>query len=102
MAMSNHLENVELLDLVDRYNYLIKEYVQLSMEIAPKLEKFGKHRNELQIISAEFVRRGYQPSEPDGLKRMVEEELGKRKSTVDGVTQTDQNEGNTESRQDPK
>jgi len=98
--MSN-LETTDLLELIDRYNYLIKTYVPLAAEIAPKLEKFGKYRQELQVISAEFVRRGYKPEEPESLTQMVEVELQKRNLPTDGITQTDTNQGNSESRKDP-
>lgn len=74
------LESVDLLDLVDRYNNLIKLYCELAIELAPKLEKFGKHKKELEIITVEFVKRGYKVEEPDSLKKMVEEELAKRNS----------------------
>lgn len=91
----NNLETTDLLELVDRYNYLIKLYVPLAAEIAPKLEKFGKYRQELQIISAEFVRRGYKAEEPESLKQMIEAALEKK----NGITQTDQTQGNSESRE---
>lgn len=95
-----NLNETDLTELVERYNYLIKQYVPLAAEIAPKLDKFGKLRQELQVISSEFVKRGYKPEEPDSLLKMVEEELKKRNLSVDGVTQTDTNQRNSESRKD--
>jgi hypothetical protein len=76
--MSNDLTNINLEDLVDRYNSLIDKYVPLAIEIAPLMEKFGKYRQELQIISAELVKRGFNASEPEKLFTLVEEEIRKR------------------------
>jgi len=74
------LQNTDTLELVDRYNNLIKKYVELSIELAPKIEKFGKYRNELQILSMEFVRRGFKVDEPESLKKLLEEEIKKREN----------------------
>lgn len=98
----NNLESIDVLELVERYNYLIQVYVPLAAEIAPKLEKFGKIRQELQIISAEFVKRGYKVDESESLKKMIEEELKKRNMSVDVIAQTNQNEGTSESKQNSK
>ena len=74
------LQSTDTLELVDRYNNLIKKYVELSIELAPKIEKFGKYRNELQILSMEFVRRGFKVDEPESLKTLLEEEIKKREN----------------------
>ena len=74
------LQSTDTLELVDRYNNLIKKYVELSIELAPKIEKFGKYRNELQILSMEFVRRGFKVDEPESLKKLLEEEIKKREN----------------------
>ena len=74
------LQSTDTLELVDRYNNLIKKYVELSIELAPKIEKFGKYRNELQILSLEFVRRGFKVDEPESLKNLLEEEIKKREN----------------------
>lgn len=97
--MSN-FDNVELVDLVDRYNYLIKIYIPLAAEIAPKLDKFGKIRQELQVISSEFTRRGYVPESPEEFVKVVEEEIKKRGSPSDVNQASNTNEGNTEPRKD--
>lgn len=83
--MSNRLETIDLLELVDRYNYLIQEYAKLSIELATKMEKFGKYKNELEIITAEFIKRGYNHKDPDHLVKMVEEEIKKREQNKDVV-----------------
>jgi hypothetical protein len=80
MNNNEALQSTDTLELVDRYNNLIKKYVELSVELAPKIEKFGKYRNELQILSAEFVRRGFKVDEPEGLKKLLEEEIKKREN----------------------
>jgi hypothetical protein len=72
------LENSDVLELLDRYNFLIEEYVKMAGELAGKLEKFGKYKQELQALSVEFVRRGVKPQEPDSLKKLIEAELEKR------------------------
>jgi len=78
------LSNIDILELVDRYNNLIKFYTELALEIAPKLDKFGKYKKELEILTVEFVKRGFKVEEPDSLKRMVEEELAKRNILENG------------------
>jgi hypothetical protein len=82
--MTNNLENSDILELVDRYNYLIKQYVELSVEVAAKLDKFGKYRNELQILSTEFVRRGFKIEDPESLNALVASELAKRSQKGNG------------------
>lgn len=71
----NNLENIDLSDLIQRYEQLIKSYVPLAIEVGEKLDKFGKIRQELQIISVEFVRRNYTPEDPEKLKSMIENAL---------------------------
>jgi hypothetical protein len=93
--MSNSLENVEFLELLDRYNDLLVRYVSLAKDLSPQLEKFGKYRKELQLISVEFVRRGFKPDEPESLVKLVESELERVKNVVQT---TDSSEGSVESR----
>ena len=73
-----NLENEDIDNLVVRYNQLIDKYIPLTVELATKLEKFGKIKQELQIISAEFVRRGFDPKTPDSLLKIIEQELQNR------------------------
>jgi len=82
--MSNNLDNVDTLELLDRYNNIIKKYCEISIELAPKLEKFGKYREELQLLSAEFKKRGYVPEEQDSLKKLIEKELETRNIKQNG------------------
>jgi len=72
------LQDTDILELVDRYSFLIKEYGQLALQIAPQLDKFGKYKQELELITAEFVKRNFVPSEPTDLRKFIEEELQKR------------------------
>jgi hypothetical protein len=72
------LESTDILELMDRYNYLVQEYVKLAGELVGPLEKFGKYKQELQAIIVEFVKRKVTPDDPEHLKKLVEEELIKR------------------------
>lgn len=76
--MSNPLQNTELNELVERYNYLIKQYASLALEIAPKIEKFGKVQQELDVIDTELKRRNFQGKTADEIQAKLEEELKKR------------------------
>jgi DNA gyrase/topoisomerase IV subunit A len=78
------LQETDTTELLDRYTYLIKEYVTLAAEIAPKLEKFGKIRQELQSLIVEFNKRGAELKDPEDYKKWVEEELLKRGMSIDG------------------
>jgi len=71
-------DNIE--DLINRYNSLIVTYVDLARELAPKLEKFGKYREELQYITMEFEKRGFDPKVPESLTALLEEELKSREA----------------------
>ncbi len=71
-------DGVDTVDLLDRYTNLIEKYVIIAQELAPKLEKFGKYRQELQEITVEFLARGVTPEDPEKLVKMVEEDLKKR------------------------
>ena len=72
------LEHVDTLELLDRYNFLIKKYGELALEIAPLLDKFGKYTRELQLITVEFSNRGVKADDPESLTKLVQEELEKR------------------------
>jgi len=78
------LESADILELMDRYNYLALEYVKLAGELVAPLEKFGKYKQELQALVVEFDRRGVKPNDPEPLKQMVTEELIKRGVKIDG------------------
>ena len=78
------LESADVLELMDRYTFLIHEYVKIAEELAGKLEKFGKYKQELQALSVEFVRRGVKPQDPQSLKKIIEDEILKRGIKTDG------------------
>jgi hypothetical protein len=81
------LEDADILELTDRYNFIVNEYVQLAVKLAPLLEKFGKYKKELEALTVEFVRRGVTAENPKGLASLIQEELDKRGIGVDGQTQ---------------
>lgn len=72
------LSDTDILELNDRYTFLIKEYTKLAIEIAPLLDRFGKYKKELELITVEFVKRGFNPKNPEGLEKMIQDELDKR------------------------
>jgi len=72
------LKDADIFELTERYNSVLREYVDLAIELAPKLEKFGKQKRELQLLSVEFVERGVSVEDPDSLKNLVMQELEKR------------------------
>lgn len=83
------LEDADIIELTERYNFLIQKYVDLAVELAPKLEKFGKYKRELQLLSVEFVRRGVDVRDPESLTNLVAEELKKREGKqADGTQQS--------------
>lgn len=73
-------DGVESQVLLERYYVLMKQYCELAQEIAPKLEKFGKQRQELQEISAEFAARGVKPEDSVTLTALITQELQKREN----------------------
>lgn len=91
------LKEVDVLELRDRYDYLIKKYVDLATQIAPLLDKFGKYRQELQLISLEFKERGLMADNPEELTKLIEDAIKKR--NVD-AQKASTSEGHTEPRQD--
>ena len=72
------IEDADTLELVDRYNYLIKKYGELALELVPMLDKFGKYKKELQLLTVEFVNRGVNTKDPESLTKLVKDELEKR------------------------
>jgi hypothetical protein len=71
------LKDAETIELLDRFDYLVHKYVPLAAELAPKLEKFGKYRKELQLIVVELQERGVQPKSHEDLQRVVEQAIYK-------------------------
>ena len=76
---NNPYSDIEIGEILARYNILISKYTQLALEIAPLLEKFGKYKEEIQLITAEFVKRKFIPEDPQQLMDKITEELEKRK-----------------------
>lgn len=72
------IKDADILELKDRYSFIIQEYAKLALELAPLLDKFGKYKRELEIITTEFVRRGFRPKDPEGFDKLIQEELDKR------------------------
>lgn len=72
------ISNVDSIELLERFNFLIQQYVPLAAELAPKFEKFGKYRKELQAICVELKNRGIVPEEPEHLKQTLEDLLKTR------------------------
>jgi len=71
----SHLSSVDILELVDRYQFLLKEYIKLTSELIPVMDKFGKVRKELQLIVLELKERGKDIEDPEELKSFFEEKL---------------------------
>ena len=72
------LSDTETIDLLDRFDYISRKYVPLAAELAPKIEKFGKYRRELQSIVVELKKRGVEPKDSEDLTKVIEEELQQR------------------------
>lgn len=69
------LKDTDTLELLDRFDYLVRKYVPLAAELAPKIEKFGKYRRELQLIVVELQERGVQPKDHEDLKALIKNAL---------------------------
>jgi enoyl reductase-like protein len=77
------LSQTDILELVDRYNYLLKQYVEMTVELADKLEKFGRVRKEIQLIVVELDQRKQDVKEPEELKKMLEQIESRLKEDMD-------------------
>jgi len=93
------LKDTDTLELLDRFDYLVQRYVPLAAEIAPKIEKFGKYRRELQLIVVELQDRGVEPKDHEDLKSMIEGALV-AKETICDEQKLDTTERSRESRPD--
>lgn len=80
MTNEDAFKDVDILELTDRYNFLIKKYSTLAVDLANMLEKFGKYRKELQALTVEFVNRGIQVDKREDLEQLIHNELEKRKA----------------------
>lgn len=83
------LDIADTLELKDRLDTLIDEYSQLSLDIAKKLERFGKVRAELQLIVVELKKRGEKPEPSEEKRKNIEARLKDAKSdTSEGSPQS--------------
>jgi hypothetical protein len=74
------MSDLDLLELIDRYTHISTKYGSLALEIAPKLEQFNKYRKELQYLVEQIEKKGVKPQDSEAVKKMLEEELEKRKN----------------------
>lgn len=92
------IKETDTLELLDRFDYLAQKYIPLAAELAPKIEKFGKYKRELEFIVVELQIRGVQPKDNEELKHIIE-------SLLVGETvyesQPNSTEGHRESGKDP-
>ena len=86
------ITDTDLLELTDRYSTIVSRYGELAIEIAQKLDQFGKYRKELHILREEFAKHGYTPENSQDLVKKIEEELAKQELNV---TQTDKSQTNS-------
>jgi hypothetical protein len=77
------IEDCDVLELKDRYQFLIKKYAESAILIAPEMDKLGRYRKELQLLVSEFVRRGVQVDDPEGIEKLVQQEINKRNEVTD-------------------
>lgn len=63
--------------LLGRYYQVLEKYVNLASELAPKLDKFGKYKQELQLLTLEFTNRGVTPEDPESLIKLLTEKYQK-------------------------
>jgi hypothetical protein len=78
VSETNIFDGVDTSEMIGRYTSLVEKYVALATELAPKLEKFGKFREELQHITMELVARGVELKDPESLVALISSELEKR------------------------
>jgi len=72
------LKDCETVELRDRYLFLMEKYVKIAQELAPLLDKFGKYREELQVLTVEFVERGFSVDDPESLVKIIQQEIAKK------------------------
>ena len=72
------MAEIDLIELADRYAVISKKYGELAIELAEKLEQFGRYRKELEFIVAEFINRGAKLDDLESVKELLEKELTKR------------------------
>jgi hypothetical protein len=82
------MTEVPIEELLYRYEKVLPKYVELAKELADKLEQFGKYKEELQLITVEFDKRGFDPTIPDALVSFLQSEIDKRKTDAKDTTST--------------
>ena len=73
-------DGIDSQTLLERYYMVMKQYCELAQELAPKLEKFGKQRQELQELTVEFANRGVKPDDSQSLSNLIMQEIQKREN----------------------
>ena len=71
-------DKTSIYELKSRWDSLSEQYVQLAKQLVPLLDQFGKHREELQLLSVEIEKRGYEPDSPDKLIDDIEQKIIER------------------------
>lgn len=92
------INSADTLELLARFDYVAEKYVPLAAELAPKIEQFGRYREELQKILVELVNRNVQPETREDLVAIIQGELDKRGKTDEELHQM---EGRGTSMADP-
>lgn len=73
------MTDTDLQQLKDRYFFLLEKYTDLSLDLAKKLEEFGRIRKELQYIVAEFAKNNQEAPDPKHLQDKIEQFLSESK-----------------------
>lgn len=70
-------EDSEIQELHARYIFVLNKYVNMLPDVIATLEKFGKHRKELQFLTAELAKYGEVVKDPAELEDKVKAEIEK-------------------------
>lgn len=68
-------DDIDLVELKDRYNYLVERYILLAKELAPKLEEFGRCKKEIEFINEQFAKKSQELVDSEKLMEKYEEDL---------------------------
>ena len=77
------IEDEDTSDLIFRHQSLLEKYVPLAAHLNEELDKFGKYRKELQVITVELNTRGVSPEDPERLRTIVEQALKGKNAKTD-------------------
>lgn len=75
MSEQNPYDDVDTLELKDRYNKLVSEYLDLCEKLHPFMQKFGVVRKELAMITQEFEKRNINVELSESEEKTVKELL---------------------------